>query len=106
LLRYAALYAEVFNEGGRMCLCGVFALDAAGLSASTRQATAAFFGDQQQWVAGVFADAGLTHAAAARAAGGYLAALEGALLLARATRAEHTVFGVTDIAATLVDALL
>src|SRR5271166_4150384 len=31
LAGYARLYAEVFTDGGRMCLCGVFAADAASL---------------------------------------------------------------------------
>ena len=42
LAGYARLYAEVFTDGGRMCLCGVFAADAAGANAkSTVNATLA-----------------------------------------------------------------
>ncbi|WP_307962072.1 hypothetical protein [Salinispora arenicola] len=59
LLGYAGLYAKVFADGGRLCLCGVFAADAESLPAPARQATAEFFADQQRWVAGVLAEAGL-----------------------------------------------
>lgn len=81
---YADLYAEVFTDGGRMCLCGVFAADAASLPAGAQQATAAFFDDQLRWVAGLFRTAGRPPARARATAQAYLAALEGALLLARA----------------------
>ena len=47
LAGYARLYAEVFTDGGRMCLCGVFAADAASLPPGVRRATAAFFDDQR-----------------------------------------------------------
>ena len=54
LKRVLTLYAEVFTDGGRMCLCGVFAADAASLPPEVRSATAAFFDDQQRWVAASF----------------------------------------------------
>ena len=102
LAGYARLYAEVFADGGRMCLCGVFAADAASLPPEVRRATAAF------------AEAGLPAARARGAAQAFLAALEGALLLARAGAAgageapgsapeDGVVLGV---AGTMLDALL
>jgi TetR/AcrR family transcriptional repressor of nem operon len=116
LAGYARLYAEVFTDGGRMCLCGVFAADAASLPPEVRQATAAFFDDQQRWVAAAFAEAGQPAAQARAAAQAFLAALEGALLLARAGApgagaapgsppgdGDGVVLGV---AATMLDALL
>lgn len=133
LAGYAGLYAEVFSDGGRMCLCGVFAADAASLPEPARAATAAFFVDQQRWVTDAFRAAGLATDRAGRAAHAYLAALEGALLLARTSRAPaaaapptarpaqqataavvagsttrlaSAATGVTDVAATLLDALL
>lgn len=115
LLGYAGLYAEVFTVGGSMCLCGVFAVDAASLPPGARRATAAFFDDQLQWVAAAFTDAGLRPAAAGRAAQAFLAALEGALLLSRASNgavegipsAAPTQQGIVpSVAATLLDALL
>lgn len=136
LTGYAGLYAEVFSDGGRMCLCGVFAADAASLPEPARAATAAFFLDQQRWVTDAFRAAGLATDRAGRAASAYLAALEGALLLARVVRASRApaaaappdarptqpsaatvvadsaaglasaTSGVSDIAATLLDALL
>ena len=57
LTGYARLYAQLFTDGGRMCLCGVFAADAASLPPGVRRATAAFFDDQQRWVAAAFAEA-------------------------------------------------
>ena len=84
LVGYARLYAEVFTDGGRMCLCGVFAADAASLPPGAQHAVAAFFDDQERWVAAAFAEAGLPAARAHGAAQAFLAALEGALLLARA----------------------
>lgn len=111
LLGYAGLYAEVFAEGGRLCLCGVFAVDAESLPSQVRQATAAFFTDQRRWLAGTFAEAGLPGARAGAAAEAYLAALEGALLLARAHGWPDGAAGrdrdvVRSVAATLLDALL
>src|SRR6516165_4997327 len=108
------LYAEVFTDGGRMCLCGVFAADAASLPPEVRGAIAAFFEDQQRWVAAVFAEAGLPAARARGAAQAFLAALEGALLLARAGapgagEAPGSAPGdgvVLSVAATMLDALL
>ena len=115
LAGYAGLYAEVFTDGGRMCLCGVFAADAASLPPEVRGATAAFFDDQQRWVAAVFAEAGLPAARARGASQAFLAALEGALLLARASApgaadeapGSHPGDGVVlGVAATMLDALL
>jgi TetR/AcrR family transcriptional repressor of nem operon len=114
LAGYARLYAEVFTDGGRMCLCGVFAADAASLPSGVRRAVAAFFEDQERWVAATFAEAGLPAARARGAAQAFLAALEGALLLARASATgpgeapafppgDGVVLGVT---ATMLDALL
>src|SRR5215813_9458071 len=106
--------AELFTDGGRMCLCGVFAADAASLPPEVRRATAAFFDDQQRWVAVAFAEAGLPAARARGAAQAFLAALEGALLLARAgapgageAPGSHSGDGVVlGVAATMLDALL
>jgi TetR/AcrR family transcriptional repressor of nem operon len=97
-----------------MCLCGVFAADAASLPPGVRRATAAFFDDQQRWVAETFAEAGLPAAQARGAAQAFLAALEGALLLARAgapgageAPGSHPGDGVVPgVTATMLDALL
>ena len=78
LTGYARLYAEIFTDGGRMCLCGVFAADAASLPPGVRRATAEFVDDQQRWVAAAFAEAGRPAARARGAAQAFLAALEGA----------------------------
>jgi TetR/AcrR family transcriptional repressor of nem operon len=92
-----------------------FAADAASLPPEVRGATAAFFDDQQRWVAAVFAEAGLPAARARGAAQAFLAALEGALLLARASApgaadeapGSHPGDGVVlGVAVTMLDALL
>jgi TetR/AcrR family transcriptional regulator, transcriptional repressor for nem operon len=111
LVNYAGLYAETFADGGRICLCGVFAVDAESLPEPVRQATDAFFADQRRWVAGVLLEAGVPATRTGAAAEAYLAALEGALLLARAHGqpggvAEPDRDVVRSVAATLVDALL
>lgn len=111
LVDYARLYAETFAQGGRICLCGVFAVDAESLPVQVRQATDGFFADQRRWVAGVLAEAGVPAARAGAAAEAYLAALEGALLLARAHGQPDGTAGqdpgvVRSVAATLVNALL
>jgi TetR/AcrR family transcriptional regulator, transcriptional repressor for nem operon len=111
LVDYAGLYAATFARGGRICLCGVFAVDAESLPAEVRRATDGFFDDQRRWVAGVLAEAGVPAARTGPAAEAYLAALEGALLLARAHGQPDGAAGqdrdvVRSVAATLVDALL
>ncbi|WP_436535738.1 TetR/AcrR family transcriptional regulator [Actinoplanes sp. HUAS TT8] len=111
LVDYAGLYAATFAQGGRICLCGVFAVDAESLPAEVRRATDGFFDDQRRWVAGVLAEAGVPAGKTGSAAQAYLAALEGALLLARAhgqpdPAAEQDRDVVRSVAATLVDALL
>ena len=110
LVDYAGLYAETFADGGRICLCGVFAVDAESLPVAVRHATDAFFDDQRRWVAGVLAEAGVPAGRVGAAAEAYLAALEGALLLARAHGQPDGAGGGRDVirsvAATLVDALL
>ncbi|MEV6608386.1 TetR/AcrR family transcriptional regulator [Kutzneria sp. NPDC051319] len=111
LVNYAGLYAETFADGGRICLCGVFAVDAESLPVEVRRATDGFFADQRQWVAGVLAEAGVPATRTGAAAEAYLAALEGALLLARAHgqpdgNGGHDRDIVRSVAATLVDALI
>ena len=111
LVNYAGLYAETFADGGRICLCGVFAVEAESLPVDVRRATDAFFADQRQWVAGVLAEAGVPATRTGAAAQAYLAALEGALLLARAHGRpdgadRHDRDVVRSVAATLVDALI
>ena len=70
--------------GGSSGMGRQVAADAASLPPEVRRATAAFFDDQQRWVAAACAEAGLPAARARGAAQAFLAALEGALLLARA----------------------
>jgi TetR/AcrR family transcriptional regulator, transcriptional repressor for nem operon len=111
LVDYAGLYAATFADGGRICLCGAFAVDAESLPVAVRRATDGFFADQRQWVAGVLTGAGVPATRAGAAAEAYLAALEGALLLARAHGQPDSAGApdrdvVRSVAATLVDALI
>lgn len=104
---YASLYAEVFTRGGRMCLCGVFAADATSLPPEVRAGTEAFFAEQRRWVTAVLRTADMPAARARRAAEAYLAALEGALLLARAAaQPEAGARTVDRVATTLLDGLI
>lgn len=105
LLGYADLYAEVFRTGGRMCLCGMFAAETASLPPSAQAATAAFFHEQERWLQKTLGAAGMPPTQADKAARTYLSALEGALLLTR-TAHQHEPSNLTDVATTLVDALL
>jgi TetR/AcrR family transcriptional repressor of nem operon len=114
LRAYAALFSATFADGGRICLCAVFAADTASLPPVVRHATAAFFDDQQRWLAATFAQAGVAATRAAAAARTYLAALEGALLLARAgaapdhpsARVPAAAQTIPSVAETLLDALI
>lgn len=90
LALYAAIFIEVLATG-RMCLCGMMAADHATLPEPMRAALSAFFVANEAWLAATLA--------AGRAAGTLafagpceeaarllVAALEGAMLLARAHR--------------------
>lgn len=105
--RYVDLFVQTLATGNQMCPCGMLAADVATLDpevvADLRQA----FDDHEAWLAGVLADgraAGqLSFAGSARdEAEALFAALEGAMLIARA-REEPARF--TSAAGRLIDRL-
>ncbi len=108
LAGYGDLFARTFADSGRMCLCGVFATDSSSLPTGVREVTAAFFGDQLQWVADVLAGSGKSRPEARRCAEAFLAGLEGSLLLARANAGDAADASqvVPSVSRTLISALL
>lgn len=107
LLAYSSIYAEVFSPGGRMCLCGMFAADAASLPKDVRELVEAFFVDQRMFIAEILTSGGIPGSKAKRRAEALLAGLEGALLLARAASGSPEVSrSVGRVAETLIDGLL
>lgn len=86
--RYLTAYRTVVHEDGRICLCTVLAGDYNTLPEEMRQEVRAFFDLNEGWLTEVFArgrsQGELTFAGTPReAASAFLAALEGAMLLAR-----------------------
>lgn len=86
--RYARIYLEALLDGGRMCLCGMLAADAATLPPAVRTEVRSFFDENEAWLAEVLA------AGRERGCLGFagepgtearllLAGLEGAMLVAR-----------------------
>ena len=86
LAGFVSVYADVLR-GGRLCLCGVLASDAATLPAGVCAEVRAFFDETERWLAGVLADgrdAGVLgfEGDPADEAALTLAAVEGAMLTA------------------------
>jgi len=87
LRRYADLYAGVLRKD-RMCLCGMLASDFATLPPPMKDAVKRFFDANERWVARVLDEGRKAHAlrlagAAPELARTLVAALEGAMLVAR-----------------------
>jgi TetR/AcrR family transcriptional repressor of nem operon len=89
LRRFAAVLEDVLRNGGRICLGGMLATDFATLPEEMQRAVASFIDDNERWLARVLAEGRAAGALAfpgdPQAAGAALfAALEGAMLTARA----------------------
>ena len=87
LKRYAAIYAEVLRAN-RMCLCGMLASDYATLPKAMREEVRHFFDENERWLARVLEDGRKAReldfkGAPADVARMIVAALEGAMMLAR-----------------------
>ncbi len=87
LRRYADLYAGVLRKD-RMCLCGMLASDFATLPPPMKEAVKRFFDANERWVARVLDEGRRAHAlrlsgTASELARTLVAALEGAMLVAR-----------------------
>ncbi|NVK15361.1 MAG: TetR/AcrR family transcriptional regulator [Rhodobacteraceae bacterium] len=84
LKRYVAAYGAALKQDGLMCLCGVFGAEIADLPPPVASATRAFFERNLEWLQQVHNRQGLAPDAAEQAAAHMIAALEGAMILARA----------------------
>ena len=93
LERFVDLFLQTYRMGERLCLCGMLATEFATLPRAARAEVTAFYRDAEAWLTRVFADgrkqkrlrfAG-TPASAART---FFAALEGAIIAARAFKDE------------------
>jgi TetR/AcrR family transcriptional repressor of nem operon len=85
---YQALFSNVLRDGDRLCMCGMLAADFGALPDDVRLEVRAFFDDNERWLAKTLSDgkrAGETafRGTAATQARVVLAALEGAMLVAR-----------------------
>jgi TetR/AcrR family transcriptional repressor of nem operon len=85
--RYVAIYAAVVRRN-RMCLCGMLAAEQATLPKAMRVALNAFFDANERWLSGVLEEGRLArafafHGSAVEEARLLVAALEGAMLVAR-----------------------
>jgi TetR/AcrR family transcriptional repressor of nem operon len=90
LAAYCDIYRQVLKQG-RMCLCGMLAAEYTTLPGEMQQAIAGFFALNQRWLAsllrsGLRAGTLRFREPPARAAETIVAALEGALLVARPSR--------------------
>jgi len=87
LRRYAALYEEVLRDN-RMCLCGMLAAESGTLPKAMREDVRHFFDVNEKWLAGVLQQGRREKSrefagAPAEAARTLIAALEGAMMIAR-----------------------
>ena len=87
--RYVDVFAQTLATGNRMCACGMLAADYATLDSEVVADLRRAFDEHETWLAGVLADgrsAGLLdfEGSALDEAGALFAALEGAMLIARA----------------------
>ncbi len=87
--RYVGVFASTLATGNRMCLCGMLAADVATLDPTIVGDLRTSFADHEAWLAGVLAEGKAAgrldfEEAALEEAQAFLAALEGAILIARA----------------------
>lgn len=88
LERYVQLYRDVVAQDGRICLCGMLASELLTLPEEVQAEVRAFFAESEAWLTPVFErgrqEGDLVFAGSADVeAQAFLAALEGAMLLAR-----------------------
>jgi TetR/AcrR family transcriptional regulator, transcriptional repressor for nem operon len=82
LRTYVGLFRQSLASG-RMCLCGMIGAEVSGVPEELGQSVRAFFTANETWLAQVYEQQGLARTAAKRRARLMLAALEGAMLIAR-----------------------
>jgi TetR/AcrR family transcriptional repressor of nem operon len=91
LRKYGRLFVDVLRDGHRMCLCGMLAADFDALPKSVRTEVSGFFDDNETWLTRVLetgrAEGDLSFTGPVEVqAQVILAALEGAMLVARSYR--------------------
>lgn len=90
LARYRGLFRHALVADRQMCLCGMLGAEAASLPPALASEVAGFFDRNLDWLARVVTSAGgYSKGDARRRAMTILAALEGALMLARSLERDH-----------------
>ena len=84
LLHYVGLFRAALSDG-RMCLCGMIGAEVDGVPAEVSAEVREFFRANELWLMRVFERAGAHTAAARGKARLFVSALEGAMLIARAS---------------------
>ena len=84
LRHYVGLFRAALSEG-RMCLCGMIGAEVDGVPAEVSAEVREFFRANELWLMRVFEAAGAHTATARRKARLFVSALEGAMLIARAS---------------------
>ncbi len=84
LRRYASLFRRVVTKG-RMCLCGMMGSESDGIPAEVAAEVRKFFLANERWLVRVIEATGERSAAARSKARFFVASMEGAMLLARAS---------------------
>jgi TetR/AcrR family transcriptional regulator, transcriptional repressor for nem operon len=99
-------YIELFRRSlldGRMCLCGMVGAEVGGIPQQLGLAVRSFFTANETWLSTVFVRNGWAPAAASGRARLTLAALEGAMLIARTNQANETFEAVAEQVLALID---
>jgi TetR/AcrR family transcriptional regulator, transcriptional repressor for nem operon len=96
LKQYVGLFRAALMEG-RMCLCGMIGAEVGGVPDDVGQSIRSFFSANEDWLASIYTRIGWATNAAADRARLMLAALEGALMLARAKQDIATFDGVASL---------
>jgi TetR/AcrR family transcriptional repressor of nem operon len=80
-------YIEAFRKAAKvdrkMCLCGIFGSEVGALPAPVAEQTKKFFDENEKWLTALFQQMGKGESEASDVAVGFLAVIEGAVLLSR-----------------------
>lgn len=85
LAAYSECFSETLRNGNRLCLCGMLASESDTLPQKVHDEARLFFAEQVAWLELVIADDGPQSDETRQFAATYLSALEGAMMIARAT---------------------
>jgi TetR/AcrR family transcriptional repressor of nem operon len=101
LRRYVALFRTALDDG-RMCLCGMMGAEVSGIPDEVASEVRAFFEANHVWLACVLERGGKSKSSAREQARLLVAALEGAMLVARVSGDRASFDGVAKFALALV----